>query len=663
MWIDPWRVPLGKSMQLANSLWALSSGSLRGTGFGFGMPEAIEAAHTDMVLAGIGEELGFAGLALLFALYFLLFSRFLVVARRGDAYAFFLGTTLTLLLTAQLLLIAAGTLGIMPLSGVVVPFLSYGRSSMLANFAIAGVLLSLSNRQSGQANSEFHRQARMLTWTLAGCGALLLARAAWVQLYLPDDRMAQTVALEQWRAEDPDERLDFTARFGPPFRPVPNPRLVRMAREIPRGTVSDRNQIPLATSNAALIEEKKAALLALGVPASALAAAGGPTGRVYPFGTSAYYVLSDAEQFAETTLRGYGSLRELVPLWRHQLDPKAPAVRAILDKPRDLRLSIDMRYQLAASRVLQRRAGTKKAAAVLLDPQTGEILALASQPLPAMLPGDPTASAQAAPTGANLARTGYYPPGSSFKLLTAMAALRKDPGLARTTHNCEPIEPRRVGKVFRYEGRRYTIRDFPGDPPHGDPGMKEALVVSCNAYFAQLGAFEIGPEQFRQTAGLFGISVDAPDRGDPLEVDLPRAAYGQGEVIVTPLDMARVAGTIAADGMLAPQRFLLTDAPPDPAVRIVNAESAQFLQDAMRDVVKRGTAASRALMALEIAGKTGTAQWKRKATDHAWFVGYAPLEDRRVAFAILVAEGGGGGRTAAPISGEIISAIKLKKTQ
>jgi peptidoglycan glycosyltransferase len=127
--------------------------------------------------------------------------------------------------------------------------------------------------------------------------------------------------------------------------------------------------------------------------------------------------------------------------------------------------------------------------------------------------------------------------------------------------------------------------------------------------------------------------------------------------------MARVAGTIAADGMLAPQRYLLTDAPPDPAVRIVNAESAQFLQDAMRDVVKRGTAASRALMALEIAGKTGTAQWKRKATDHAWFVGYAPLEDRRVAFAILVAEGGGGGRTAAPISGEIISAIKLKKTQ
>ena len=662
MWFDPWRVYLGKSMQLANALWALASGGLWGTGFGFGMPEAIEAAHTDMVLAGIGEELGFAGLTVLFALYVLLFWRFLRIAQRSNVYGFFLGVTLALLLAVQLLLIAAGTLGVLPLSGVVAPFLSYGRSSMLVNLAVCGIVLSLSQRtgEQGQAQQEFSGQVRTLALVLGSVALLLLGRAAWLQLYQPDQRMAQTVHLQQWRADDPDERLRLTREYGGEFRQLPNPRLVRMASLIPRGTISDRRGLPLASSDRNLIDQHKEAYAALGLKPAQLAR--DINGRYYPFGVEGYYLLDDARQLAELTLRGYGSLAELVPLWRHRADRNVAVVREILDRPRDLQLTIDMRLQLAASRALD-RAGKKQAAAVVVDPASGDILALASRPLPPVLPGDPDLPLSTGQTGANLARTGLYPPGSSFKLVTAMAALRKNPALTTTSHNCEHIEPKRVGKIFRYGKLRYTIRDFPGDPAHGDLNMKEALVVSCNAYFAQLGAFEVGPEALRQTASLFQISVDNPALGEPLEVELPRASYGQGEVVVTPLQMARVASAIAAGGELAPSRFL-TNTPAAATTRVISPESAAYLADAMRDVVKRGTAAgARIPAALEVAGKTGTAQWKRKATDHAWFAGFAPgaAPGQKLAFAVVVVEGGGGGRTAAPIAGQIVAAGRALK--
>ena len=651
MWIDPWRVYLGKSMQLANSLWALASGGVTGTGFGFGMPEAIEAAHTDMVLAGIGEELGFTGLAVITLLYALLFWRFLRIARQSHVYGFFLGVTLTLLLAVQLLLIAAGTLGVLPLSGVVAPFLSFGKSSMLVNLAVCGVILSLSQQQADQAQKEFSGQVRTLGLVLASVGVVLLARVGWLQLYQADQRMAQPVQLQQWRTDDPDKRGELTRQFGEEFRRVPNPRLVRMAKLIPRGTVMDRNGVPIATNDAASLAAHRDAYAKMGLKPLALSR--DIDGRYYPFGTESYYLLDDARQLAELTLRGYGNLRELVPLWRHRADRSAPVVRGILDRKRDLQLTIDMRLQLIASRALE-RAGEKKAAAVLLDPATGDILALASRPLPAMLPGDPDLPVGATQTGANLARVGLYPPGSSFKLVTAMAALRKNPSLTTASHNCEPLGAGRVGKVFRYANRRYTIRDFKGDPPHGDLTLKEALVVSCNAYFAQLGANEVGADALKQTAALFQISVDNPDLGESLAVELPNASYGQGEVVVTPLQMARVASAVATGGILRSARFL-KEAPTAEPVRVVSPESAAYLADAMRDVVKRGTAArARIPAALNVAGKTGTAQWKRKATDHAWFVGFAP----GLAFSVVVAEGGGGGATAAPIAGRIVAASR-----
>src|SRR5207247_2652204 len=144
MWLDPWQNGLARGDQIAHGLWAFASGGLSGTGLGLGAPALVPAAHTDLILAAVGEELGFVGLLAGFALFALLVLRGFRIARRApEAYTMFLALGLTLGLALQTLLIAGGVAGILPLSGVVTPFLSYGRSAQILHFATLGILWSL----------------------------------------------------------------------------------------------------------------------------------------------------------------------------------------------------------------------------------------------------------------------------------------------------------------------------------------------------------------------------------------------------------------------------------------------------------------------------------------------------------------------------------------
>jgi cell division protein FtsI/penicillin-binding protein 2 len=287
-----------------------------------------------------------------------------------------------------------------------------------------------------------------------------------------------------------------------------------------------------------------------------------------------------------------------------------------------------------------------------MDAQSGDVLALASAPAP--VPG------QAATPDELLdrARYGQYPPGSTFKLVTAMAALRLDPNLARKTFHCQPLGDGRVGT--RIPGWRRPIRDDLGDSAHGSPDMFRAITVSCNAYFAQLGVYGVGAEALGETAQALDIPA-----GDPAELKkmLPFAAYGQGPVLITPFKMARVAATIAAGGVMPQGRWVLDDSNPrlEPPRPIVSADVARFLANAMRSVVTSGTA-RRAMAGLDVsaAGKTGTAQVD-EGEPHSWFAGFAPYEGdggRRIAFAVVVEHGGYGARLAAPIARELIEAAR-----
>lgn len=145
IWLDPWADPRGRAYQIVQGLIALASGGVPGAGLGFGSPTIIPAAHTDLVYAALGEELGFAGALALAGIYMLLVARGMRVALHATSgFARLVAAGLTSVLAIQTVVILAGSVRLIPLTGITLPFVSYGGSSLLTNYLLLGLLLRIS---------------------------------------------------------------------------------------------------------------------------------------------------------------------------------------------------------------------------------------------------------------------------------------------------------------------------------------------------------------------------------------------------------------------------------------------------------------------------------------------------------------------------------------
>jgi cell division protein FtsI/penicillin-binding protein 2/cell division protein FtsW (lipid II flippase) len=654
MWLSPWDNDVRGGDQLAHSYWALATGGALGSGPGWGDPGMIPAGHTDLVLPAIGEEWGLIGvLAIALLFVYLTYRAFRIALAAADDYAVLLGLGLGSLIAFEMLLISGGVLGAIPLSGVVSPFLSFGNTAMLANFLIFAILLSIS-KQPARVDSArpFAKSAGRLAFALGLAAMILVIRAGYLQVWKDQELVARDTRVFE---EDGVKR------------PQHNPRLNSLAREIPRGSILDRNGVPLATSSWTELEKHRADYEALGV--SIEQACSRLDSRHYPFGAVTAHLLGDwrtGENFHATNaslvehdsnikLQGYGQIRELAPLARFRHQPANPAIRALKERDRNVRTSIDIRLQERVEQILRKRlqtAGKQQGAAIVMDTRTGDVLAMVSEP-------EPIAGQTRTPDELlDRARYGQYPPGSTFKLVTAMAALREDPKAMRRTFHCAPTGDGRVGA--RIPGWRKVIHDDIGDSAHGTLSMARAITVSCNAYFAQLGVVAVGAQALSRTAQA--LEIPAGEISE-LKATMPFAAYGQGPVLVTPFKMARVAATIAAGGMMPQGRWVIdeSNARKDAPRAVVTGAAATFLADAMRSVVTGGT--GRRAMAgatVSVAGKTGTAQVE-EGMPHSWFAGFAPYDGDaggRIAFAVVVEHGGYGGQAAAPVAREIVEAAR-----
>jgi peptidoglycan glycosyltransferase len=345
-------------------------------------------------------------------------------------------------------------------------------------------------------------------------------------------------------------------------------------------------------------------------------------------------------------------------------------------------LTLDAKAQEAAYRGL---AG-KRGAVVALDPRTGAVLALATNPSydPTVLtthdrngitaayqklldaPGDPLVDRAVERT---------YPPGSTFKLITTAAAL--EDGYLPTTRIPSPT-------VLDLPGTTANLSNFGGERC-GDgktTTLADALRISCNTAFGALG-MKLGQDRVRRQAEAFGfgssgLRVPQPVAtsvfpGDLTMAQTAQSSIGQFDVRVTPLQMALVAAGIADEGLVmkpylvqqvqAPDLSVLSTATPQVLRRAVSAAVAQQLTAMMERVVTSGTGTLARIPGVRVAGKTGTAQHGTGEAPHAWFVGFAPAEAPRVAVAVLVEDGGNlgseatGGRVAAPIAKAVMQAV------
>jgi cell division protein FtsI/penicillin-binding protein 2 len=509
----------------------------------------------------------------------------------------------------------------------------------------------------------------------AVAGALVIAKAAYVQVLRSGPTIGAGTLVVQ---ADGARRYQY------------NPRLQEIMREIPKGTIYDRNGLPLATSNWDELEKHRADYQALGIDIDH--ACPRNETRHYPFGGLMFDLLGDlrtrtrwgasntsfVERDSARRLRGYDDrptlvevknpktgrmdrvlrydYRELVPLLRHRREPYHPEVRRVLDRPRDVRISIDARLEVKVAGILRdqlKQSGQTKGAAVVMDPATGDLLAAVSYPLPVE---------DAEPNEDNpyldRARYGLYPPGSTFKVVTAMAALRKDPQLVHKQYQCQRLPDNRVGNFIK--GSKRPIRDDIQDKnPHGTLDLEHGLVVSCNAYFAQLGTYDVGADALHDMATLLGIAAASPDTASELKKSLPQSAYGQGEVVASPFQMARVAATVANGGTMPQGRWITDETNPRTVAPapVLPPDAAATLGRFMREVVTGGTGRRAGAATVPVAGKTGTAELA-DAPSHAWFIGFAPYggNARKIAFSVLVENGVYGGTAAAPAATEIVNA-------
>lgn len=365
-WLDPWSDPSGRSYQIIQSLLATANGGVFGRGMGMGSPSLVPVAISDFIFTTIAEENGLAGTLALIAVFGLMVTRgYLIALRASDDFQRLLAAGLASYLGAQAILIIGGNLRLLPLTGVTLPFVSYGGTSLLTSFLALLLLLVISNNEQDDPAPLPQPSPFLLMPALLGLGLLAasLANGWWAVI----------------RNNDLLVRSD-------------NPRRSISDRYIARGSLLDRNNTPITLTSGQPGDLKRIYTYPALSPI---------TGYTHPI-----YGQAGLEAELDNFLRGTSGYPASRIWWEHLLYGQPPPGL-------DLRLSIDLRLQSLANQAMNESKG----AVVLLNAATGEVLVMASYPYydPNLL-DEIGADLNASPDSPLLNRAvqGEYPPAGAF---------------------------------------------------------------------------------------------------------------------------------------------------------------------------------------------------------------------------------------------------------
>jgi peptidoglycan glycosyltransferase len=409
--------------------------------------------------------------------------------------------------------------------------------------------------------------------------------------------------------------------------------------------------------------------------------------RTYPRGELTahpvgYSTIERSRAGLEESLNDYltGSNANLDTIFNNTLDK----LKGITQRGNDVVTTINARAQRVAQTALTGKCG----AAVALDPQTGKVRVWVSEPSydPNLVEGHfnqiQRVSAPCTPAAPLVDRVsqGLFIPGSTFKVVTAAAAL--DSGRVKPTTTFTDR-----GYCIEYGKKVLNFADQSGPEVFGTVTFSEALQHSINAVFCNVGK-ELGARAVLDKAQDFGFYEEPPvelpseeiarsglyrngrvyDPKDPNAVDPGRLAFGQERLQATPLQMALVAAGVAnggrvmrpslVDRILAPNGKVIQRTQPDTWKEAMKPQTAAELTAMMALVVQAGTGTAAQIPGVQVAGKTGTAETGRQGENDTWFIAFAPAQNPRVAVAVALSnQSGTGGTTAAPIAKQIIEAL------
>ena len=683
--------------QVVNGIWSLATGGLTGQGPGNGSPHLVPAFHTDMIFTSIGEEMGWCVLALLtLSFLILLYRGFIIAYHSGRSFPFYLASGITLVTGIQFFTIVLGSLGIIPLTGVAVPFLSFGRTSLILNLAAMGVLVSISRSTATENQTREIRQYGNVVAagieTFLALGLFVLGLLFNYMVLAPEKYLIRPAYVCNQQGL---KRQEY------------NPRISRLLSRLRAGNILDRNNDTLATTT----------------PGQS---------RSYPFGDRLFFLLGDenkgllrnslsygylAEYRYRNRLRGfstraYGKDAEkvLTSSWRETpfyrpvenieavqvedySDPRllgmlregkrSAAIKEWNDSVHarnlhltvDARLQVDLQERMAASPLL--KSEKLRASVVVLDAEKGDLLSSASYPqadqrtlsdfleLNQSYQTYEKVKTNPVLVERDLGMTYQTAPGSTAKIMSATAAFMED------------------GK--RAADIRYPIRhSINGHDVRREIGMKHAIVYSHNTYFIYLVNKEklyfrlgqlyasvgirIGKDgtkltypsytfyrnEFKDSVNFFE-EINSRQQSVPGEFDrfLSRGegkinsdrwawAWGQGTLEASPLNMARVASIPANGGGMPVTRFVQDD--PVESIRIIGPEEAELLAQFMK-----AESAGHGILPETMGGKTGTAErtarfHRNNKLNDAWYICFLDVKDgnraregvRKVAVAVRI---------------------------
>lgn len=621
-WLDPFKDATGDGYQLVQAIFSIADGGLFGVGIGNGMSDQIPIVESDFIFAAIAEETGLLGAAGLLLLYLCFAIRGLVTAARAKSdVSSFIAVGLTASIILQAFIIVGGVTRLIPLTGLTLPFVSQGGSSLLASFIAIGFLLRCGDQSTDLGTEMISGTGTLSSESVLGRVSLgkrltktMIAFSVLFALLVANLTLIMVVQANDYKN-----------------MPSNNHTLAREART-ERGTISTYDNVVLAQS---VLQDD------------------GTYKRVYPSGTLAAHVVGYASEAYGTagieasyndTLKGQRNYASWVDVVNAATDAGTPG--------NDVKLTINSTIQQAAEQALDGFNG----ACVVIDPETGAVLALASSPsynasdIESILSSGSDSSALY-----NRATQALYSPGSTFKMVSLTTALENNVATESSVFSSPGEMTIGNGKVNNF-----------GNYSYGEITLARATELSSNTVYGQLGT-QIGSDRLVEGSEKFGFNQDVsfdiplvkslmPDPNEMTEWETAWATAGEpvGQHAspagpqATVLQMALVGCVIANDGVME-QPYLVDGiynadgecsftARPSSLMTATSSSIAKRVRTVLEGVVNSGTGTAAAVQGVQIAGKTGTSE-TGKEYDDSWFVGMGPSEDCKVVVAIALEQG------------------------
>ncbi|ABX41714.1 FtsW/RodA/SpoVE family cell cycle protein [Lachnoclostridium phytofermentans] len=685
--LDPFAVIEKEGYQVAQSLFAIGTGGFTGMGLNRGLPTSIPVAESDFIFSALSEEYGaIVGICLILICLscFIMFVNISVKFENPFYKLTALG--LSTMYISQVFLNIGGAIKCIPSTGVTLPLLSYGGSSVISSIIVFSIIQGMYVLHM-RSEEELKRAQAMMAQRLAKRKLAAEKKREQEKLSSKSSKKgssaensvksAPTATRSRFSKKDDNQGAEANVVYRDKKaynRSIYSLTyifsfllflvigyysyfLVAQGKTFVNNAYNKRQDLLAQYIEQGKILSSDGAVLAQTITNDA-----GAEIRVYPYGSVFSHAvgrvlhgrtgIEQSESFTMITssVSGFGKLTNTLNGVKTAGDNVVSTLNAKLQQ------------------VAYDALGDYRGAVVVLEPSTGKILAMVSKP--DYNPNTITEKweslnkDQSSPL-LNRATQGLYPPGSTFKILTALEYMRENPNYEDYEYKCKSED--RINDV--------TIHCANGSS-HGKENLKESFANSCNTSFANLGS-SLNMDSFRSLCESMLFNKTLPTSFKTAQSsfvlnsqsnpnDFAQTVIGLGKTQISPLHNAMIAATVANGGLMMKPYLvdrvetfdgrIVKRYSPDSYGQVISKKEAEIMSDYMKEVVKNGTGTRLSGMKVSVAGKTGTADYEIGKPSHAWFVGFAPVENPQIAISVIVESSGTGSKYAVPIAKKIIEA-------